>query len=112
MDSPSDITYSRAPPEDTGVRSCDGHANLMALAQEDRRWPHAELQFGRLSGNKRLGVVAGNRGWAQLMRRTAQIPRSLLSILYYYRRPRHSVTVGVLPGTPGSATQQRYPHYC
>ena len=30
MDSPSDITYSRAPPEDTGVRSCDGHANLMA----------------------------------------------------------------------------------
>jgi hypothetical protein len=71
MDSPSDITYSRAPPEDTGVRSCDGHANLMALAQEDRRWPYAELQFGRLSGNKRLGVVAGiARGWAQRIIRT------------------------------------------
>ncbi len=60
MDRPSDITYSRVPPEDTGVRSCDGYANLMGLSQEDRRWPHAEPQFGRLSGNKRLGVVAGS----------------------------------------------------
>jgi len=59
------------------------------------------------------------------MRKTAQLLRSLLSILYYYSRPGHSVsvvgglvtggiecrgavpaeTVGVLPGTPGSATQ-------
>src|SRR2546427_13092944 len=59
------------------------------------------------------------------MRRTAQLLRSLLSILRYYSRPGHSVsvigglvtggiecrsavpaqTVGVLPGTPGSSTQ-------
>src|SRR2546427_12620408 len=59
------------------------------------------------------------------MRRTAQLLRSLLSILRYYSRPGHSVsmvgglvtggiecrgavpaqTVGGLPGTPGSATQ-------
>ncbi len=59
------------------------------------------------------------------MRKTAQLLRSLLSILTYYSRRRHSVsvagslvtsgiecrgavpaqTVGVLPGTPGSATQ-------
>jgi hypothetical protein len=71
MDRPSDITYSRVPPEDTGVPSCDGYANLMGLSQEDRRWPHAEPRFGRLSGNKRLGVVAGiARRWAQRIIRT------------------------------------------
>ena len=59
------------------------------------------------------------------MRRTAQRRRSLLSILYYYSRPGHSVSVvgglvtggiecrgavpaqavGVLPGIPDQATQ-------
>ncbi len=43
----------------------------MTLSQEDGCWPHAELQFGGLSGEKRLGVAAGvARGWAKRMVRT------------------------------------------
>jgi len=49
MDRPSDITYSRVPPEDTGGRSCDGYANLMALSQEDRRWPGKDVTHSSLT---------------------------------------------------------------
>jgi hypothetical protein len=68
---PSNVAHGRISPEDGNVGSSEGNAYLMTPSQEDGRWPHAELQFGRLSGNKRLGVAAEIvRGWAMRIIRT------------------------------------------